>query len=426
MRKIICAPLNMIPQNIDENIKYFAEYTTSKRPNVGYFATSLMRDLRRVGISPSAKVWDFTTIALSVAAADKAISRQKSPDGWTRQIDLVVHLHEPHIWDQQKKNIESTLRFLTGDFWNLTFNGGGSAPPRAKQVHCFDNDCVSLLSGGADSLIGAIDIVADGRAPIFVSQVVPGDASNQRLFAQRVCPLSPHLQWSHKIHVPQGESENSTRGRSIVFFAFAALAAEAIHQTSLAVPIFIPENGFISQNIPLNTGRIGSFSTKTTHPVYISGLQKVWDNLDFNVTLVMPYKFKTKGEMLIECKNQPLLNELIWGSVSCGKYRVYNRQHCGRCVPCMVRRAAFLHANMEDQTTKGYKYTSLQHAGLSHGPNDLGAMARACLFIEQYGIQRQVAGLLSYANITERAEYESVIQRGFAEITNFLNENDMI
>ncbi len=426
MRKVVCSPENLIPQQLEEGTKYFSIYSNPRRENVGYFGSTLIKDIQRVGLSPSEKVWDFNTIALAVAAADKSLARKNSADGWTRQIDLTVHLCNPRIWEPVTQKLEKTLKFLTGDFWSLTFKDDGVNPPRARRIKRFDCDCVSLLSGGVDSLVGAIDLTADNHKPIFISQVVRGDAKTQRAYAERIRHESPHFQWSHKIHPPQGESEGSTRGRSIVFFAFAALAASAIEvQPGSPANIYVPENGFISLNIPLNSGRMGSFSTKTTHPVYLKGIQNIWNEVGISLNLIMPYQFKTKGEVLAECKNQQLLKELVFQSVSCGKYRVYKMQHCGRCVPCLVRRAAFQYWGEVDQTSGGYYSEQLER--INHGnPDDVGAVANTCLVAEQSGIKRLISGNLSFADHQNRSDFEGVFSRGLSEVEQLLRGKGVI
>ena len=427
MGKIVCSPERLIPQRLEEGTKHFSIYSNPRRENVGYFGSTLVKDIQRVGLRPSETVWDFNTIALAIAAADNTLTRKISADGWTRQIDLTVHLCNPVIWEPVKNELERILRFLTGDFWYLTFNDGGVMPPFAKKKKQFDCDCISLLSGGVDSLVGAIDLTAGNHKPIFVSQVVRGDAKSQRIFANKIRSESAHFQWSHKIHPPKGESEGSTRGRSIIFFAFAALAASAIEaQPGSPVKIFVPENGFISLNVPLNPGRMGSFSTKTTHPVYLAGIQDIWDKLNLDLQLVTPYQFKTKGELLAQCKNKDLLQELIADSTSCGKYSRHGQQHCGRCVPCMVRRAAFLKAGIPDNTTKGYKFDNLRVAGMDHGPNDVGAMANACLRMNQSGIQPLISGSFSFADHQKRKDFEGVFSRGLKEIELLLKAQGVI
>lgn len=433
MRKIVCAPENLIPQQLEESTKYFAIYSNPRRQNVGYFGSTLIRDIQRAGLRPSEKVWDFNTIALSVASADNSLTRKDSADGWTRQIDLTIHLCNPSVWTPIKQEFEKTLRFLTGDFWSLTFKDGGVSLPAEQDREFnlfrsaeFNENCVCLLSGGVDSLAGAIDLVTKDHRPIFVSQVVRGDADTQRTYAKRIRPESHHFQWNHNIHLPDDESEGSTRGRSIIFFAFAALAASAIEtQPGSSANIYVPENGFISLNIPLNSGRMGSLSTKTTHPVYLKGIQSIWNEVGINMNLIMPYQFKTKGEVLAACKNQQLLKELVFRSVSCGKYRVYKMQHCGRCVPCLVRRAAFQRWGEVDQTSGGYYSDQLDR--INHGnPDDVGAAANACLVAERSGIHRVITGNLSFTDPQTRSDFEGVFSRGLSEVKELLQDKGVI
>jgi hypothetical protein len=183
MRKIICAPEHLIPQQLKADTKYFSTYLNSGRGNIGYFAPDLKKKLELAGLRPSIAVWDFTTIALSVAAADNSLSRATSTDGWTRQIALTIHLYEPSVWESVKKDLENILKFLTGDFWELTFLDGGVDPPYSQEIGQYNGNCVCLLSGGVDSLVGAIDLVANKHSPLFVSQIVRGDAETQRKYA---------------------------------------------------------------------------------------------------------------------------------------------------------------------------------------------------------------------------------------------------
>lgn len=424
MNRIICAPASRLPDHADPDIRYFAlfSYKPVGRDDIGYIAPSLITDIQKDGLTPSVRTWDFTTIALSIATADKAILRNGSADGWTRMIDLTISLIEPAVWDARRDDLESILRYLTGDFWSLHFLEGGIESPRAKQQRYTDADCVCLLSGGIDSLVGGINLTDSGRIPLFVSQVVRGDKETQKRYATELGGVDRHCQWSFNIN-HSGESEKSTRGRSIVFFAFAALAASAIPSSiTQPVEIVVPENGFISLNIPLGPGRLGSLSTKTTHPVYMRGIQSIWDAVGINATLSFPFRSKTKGEVLTDCTNQKMLENLISDSVSCGKYQRNNLTHCGQCVPCMVRRAAFLKAGLPDTTQKGYLCENLAHSQ----SKDVAAIAAAYMRYQQKGIRCFVGGALSFALPDERPIYEGVVARGMEELGHLLRNHGVI
>lgn len=424
MKKVMCCSISQLPDTLDPDISYFTlySYAPSGYESVGHIAPSLPTDIRRDNLAPSVRTWDFATIAMSVAAADKAILRKESPDGWTRMIELSVCLREPAVWDTRRTEMETLLRFLTGDYWTLCFLREGVKPPKARRPQKSDADCVCLLSGGVDSLVGAIDLTSADSKPLFVSQVVRGDRGTQEKFATVLGGKDRHCQWSFAVK-HSGISEKSTRGRSIVFFAFAALAASAISPTKdRPVEIVVPENGFISLNIPLGPSRLGSLSTKTTHPIYMKGIQSIWDELGIHAKLSFPYRDKTKGDLLMECADRTKLAKLIGDSTSCGKYQRHKLTHCGACVPCMVRRAAFLKAGLTDTTAKGY---CCQQLAISES-SDVAAAAAACLRYRDKGVRRFSGGALSFAPPDERSRYEDVVARGMEELYLLLSTHGVI
>jgi hypothetical protein len=381
-----------------------------------------------LALPPSARSWDFLTLALAVNAADNVLERAPSPDGWTRQIELDVVLYEPEPYRALAKDIEQALRFLTGDFWKLTFADGGYPPPRPKAPVRFDADCVCLLSGGLDSFVGALNLTEAGRRPLLVSQTAKGDKETQSLFATGLGGTERHLQWNQNIRPKVEDTEGSTRGRSIGFFAFAAVAADhlAIVKADLQRPVevVVPENGLISLNVPLNPGRVGSLSTKTTHPVFMERLQKLWDALGIPAVLRLPYATITKGEMMAGCLVPNVLTQVASQATSCGRFVRNGYKHCGRCVPCLVRRASFIRAGIADGTS--YVHPMLRGAQLDNDPNDIGAVASAVLKVEQNGVRVFTAGQLSFAEPSRRREFEAVVQRGLSELGVLLRKHQVL
>ena len=243
-------------------------------------------------------------------AADTSESRGNSPDGWTRQIDLCIAVSDPNFWSSQADLLERQLRFLTTDMWSLEFAEGGISPtPPKKGAVRPHQDCVCLLSGGLDSLIGTVNLAAGvSRKPYLVSQVSQGDKSRQIQFARLIAGGLPHLQLNHSVKVPW-TNERSQRARSIIFLAFGVLMATSLNRyhRGESVTLYVCENGFISINPPLTTGRVGSLSTRTTHPVFIRQFQQLLGAAGLNILIENPYRFQTKGEMLRECTDQAFL-----------------------------------------------------------------------------------------------------------------------
>lgn len=421
MTKVFCAPAAALPGEFEDDEHVFAFYKSAKRKGVGTVAQGWRGSLKRKGFAPSGATWDFVQFCLAVCAADLACLRRSSSDGWTRTIELTVALHAPVPWAPWKKHAEDLLKVLTGDYWTLNFVDGGAPPPDGKP-QAIPQDCISLLSGGLDSLIGGIDLVAQGRRPLFVSQLAHEDSQRQRGYAEMLGGPAAHWQWSHGISFV-GQREASTRARSLAFYAFAVLAASRL--SGRPAEVYVPENGFICVNPPLVPGRVSSLSTRTTHPLFIDMLQQLLTGLGVPVNLVLPYRFKTKGQMLSECQDQGLLRHWAADSTSCGRFRTYNRVHCGRCVPCMIRKSAFLAWDGSLDTTK-YVFPSLKDSGKSSGPDDPMAAALAVLSAREKGLNRYLGATLAFAPVHERAAYRQVLGDGLGELEALLQRDGLL
>lgn len=380
---------------------------------------SILQGVRRAGLKPSVRAWDFLTIALAAIVADTATLRRSSSDGWTREISLDLALAEPEAWEPHLPLLTSALDFLTTDIWDIEITAKAAVPFKpSKTTAAPEADCVALLSGGLDSLVGGIDLVDVGKKPFLVSQTVRGDAAKQNDFARRLGANLPYIQLNHSTNTADfaGPDETSQRARSLIFIAYAVLVASTI-TTPDAEPIelYINENGFIAINPPLTPMRVGSLSTRTAHPRFLSLLQQLLDATGLNVRLVNPYRLRTKGKMLVECRDQELLAELAHLSTSCGRFQRYSYRHCGRCLPCQVRRAAFLHWNDADGTN--YVFDDLGRTDEDHAAfDDVRAVVIARLTVKDDGFAHWAGGSLSWVPSDERDSAKTMLQEGLAEL----------
>jgi hypothetical protein len=416
--KIHCAPRDS--WNAPKADMHVLLYDVPDDETQGSIGHSLLQTIERMQLKPAARAWDLLSIALGVIAADYSCLRRVSPDGWTRQMELSVAVSDPVFWNAEAVRIQELLRFLTGDIWTLSFAEGGIGPKPPTGAQPRDETIACLLSGGLDSLIGAIDLAAKGESPLLISQVAPGDKVVQTYFASQICGDAHHLQLNHMVRTP-GDPETSQRPRSFVFLAYGVLAATALkgYGTSGTTTLVVPENGFISLNIPLTPLRLGSLSTRTTHPSFIAGFQAMLDAAGLRVKLSNPYQFSTKGEMLAGCKDQKLLRKLAAGTTSCGRYARTQFMHCGRCVPCLIRRAAFHRWNPGVKTD--YKYRDLSRRDADHsGFDDVRAAAMAVEYVGRNGVKRWSTGALSSARLGDLSPYLGVAQRGIDELKAFL------
>ena len=136
----------------------------------------LLERLFKLGATPSEAAVDLMIVATAVYAADTGVSRERyADDGWTRMIDLNVAVSEPGLWRKQQDHLSRMLQFLTSDHWGFDLQSFTKQP---EEMDLTDFTQVSLFSGGLDSLIGAIDLLASGQRPLLVSHYWDGEASS--------------------------------------------------------------------------------------------------------------------------------------------------------------------------------------------------------------------------------------------------------
>jgi 7-cyano-7-deazaguanine synthase in queuosine biosynthesis len=245
---------------------------------------------------------------------------------------------------------------------------------------------------------------------------VRGDGDKQVDFAARIGGGLNHLQLNHNAHSP-GLQESSQRARSLIFVTFGVLAATALKRYHDGyLPLYVCENGFIAINPPLTGGRLGSLSTRTAHPEFLTRLQRLLDSSGLRVGIENPYVTKTKGEMLRDCADQVSLKAEAVRSTSCGRFQRFSYRQCGRCVPCQVRRAAFMAWGGVPDTT-GYVYELLGKDDSDHARfDDVRSVAMALAAVAADGFDAWLGNALSSAMIGDRAALRAMVERGLSEL----------
>jgi hypothetical protein len=155
--KLICAPDNYdFPESDALKVVLYGRSGEADRGSVG---AAVKNEILRHKFVAAPHAWDLLSLALSVVAADLAGHRGRSPDGWTREFELEVAVSDPAFWNSQVETVHAMLAFLTTDRWRVRFIEGGWLPTEPQAPVRPEEDCVVLLSGGLDSLVGAIDLV---------------------------------------------------------------------------------------------------------------------------------------------------------------------------------------------------------------------------------------------------------------------------
>lgn len=336
---------------------------------LGYGLGQALDQLCGLGLHPSETAVDLALLAATVTAADTRISRTvDAQDAWTREIEIHLPVKDAVRWNALAPLIMKTLNFLTGDRWELRFRpraGTRDLAPQPTKLRTAHPTTVCLFSGGLDSFIGAIDLLSAGEVPMLISHYWDGITSTHQAYCAEVLKRRFANMTIHHIRarvgfptdtVEDATVEDTLRGRSFLFFALAAMAANALGGNMV---VHVPENGLISLNVPLDPLRLGALSTRTTHPYYMARFQDLLDGLGLSVRLFNRYAFMTKGQMAKACAEPAFLRKEAKHTMSCSSpgTRRYDPdpdqrkpKHCGRCVPCLIRRAAILEGWGQDDT----------------------------------------------------------------------------
>ena len=372
----------------------------------------------------------FLLVALGVWAADKLFQRSTAIDAWTRQ--LAVHLPVSPAWVPLAPRLAQLLNFLTGDDWTVKAR---EAPLdlelKGNWPHTWRPDAVMLFSGGLDSLVGALDRLEAGQRLLLLSHYDFGQlASIQQTLAAALVRQYGADRVHHlalRVQFPEAP-ELSLRSRSLLYLALGLAGAAA---WGPATPLIIPENGWISLNPPLTWNRLGSCSTRTTHPDFLEQLTGLWRAAGIEHPLINPYQDHTKGDMVRRCRHQAALRRLFPLSVSCARPVVSRWQGgaagaCGYCYPCLMRRAA-LHASGWDQGSDYLRDVLADPESLAHRVRgrDLRALLLAVRTWEEAPAQieaRLILGAAPEAMPARWAQARQVLERGFKEIGSWLRD----
>lgn len=306
---------------------------------------------------------DLCEIAAYVYLGDKAVSRGRY-ENWTREFSFHIPVRNLDRWNSVKTLLTNTVATLSGD--NIQFHFLPKAIGKRSEQNAEiswpkyfpSSDCSCLFSGGLDSFAGAVYLIKQGRRPLFASHyvsVIRGLQGHlieavEREFGQAL----HHFQYrvtsrrSKYTRFLFRSRESSHRARSFLFLSFAAVAA-ALHGFS---DVYICENGVLSLNVPISDARKGSRSTRHAHPLYLLYFNQLINALyERTFEVQNPFEFWTKREE-VELLKKTNLSPLIRNTVTCWGYpnqtlRYPHSNHCGYCLPCIVRRVSLIEAGLE-------------------------------------------------------------------------------
>jgi len=303
-------------------------------------------------------ILDLYNIALVVYVWDLQTPR---PQFDPREFRCLMSVSNKDKWDNVKSHLEATLYFLTGDIFTFNFVQGKPAE-KEFQFKKKSDECVSLFSGGIDSLAGVKWMVDSGLKPVLVSHPGMGLISDtQKELVLRLMKITGNgLTW-HRIRAT-AEKGKDLKGKETTQFSrsFLYLTLGAVYALTIGIEKeFIFENGILALNVPLTQSRIYS-NTRTAHPRFLKMYEHLLSLLfGPHVAVENPFIALTKGEVakLLDADG---FRDLVGMTMSCPyvshlryeKVKTGTTRHCGVCFPCVIRRVSMHHANLWNNDAK--------------------------------------------------------------------------
>ncbi|MCR8710999.1 Qat anti-phage system QueC-like protein QatC [Aliarcobacter butzleri] len=397
--------------------------------------------------NPTRESLDFLYTTFYIYLTDILLPREKtSVDNWSRDIKLNIPVSNPFLWNTNKEILIKALDFLTGDTWELEFFQLDTNYFQVDSLdfNTFDVGHICLLSGGLDSLIGAIDLIKKENNILFISHF--GGKSARQEYQRRIFDslksknqniylsqfhVEPNDAFYKEYNAQSQKSKNkydiNQRARSILFLGF-----QVFYAINLNIPqIKVPENGLISINIPLNDSRSTANSTKTTHPYFFEKLEEFMLSLGHQIKINNPYKFCTKGQMLDNCEDKKLMEILLEDTISCSHnahdtwWIRRGKLNCGYCIPCMIRRASIHNysPSLDDYSSYGHNLDEneldLDRRDLDKDTDLLAMINFLNKKLSKEELERELL-LISKVDNSERIA--TMLKQGYDEIRKFILE----
>lgn len=335
-------------------------------PNVAFSFDSLERAL---GHSVHSLTKDLLDIGVTVYMSDLYAKRERYFLG--RKIGIIMPVRHPKIWTEVQPELERSVSFLGRDDFSIQFvkhNDRTDRPPRAPTEP--NKGCICLLSGGLDSVAGAIWALEKGLKPVFVSHYAnPVLSGIQKSLVRRLeekydQPLQ-HIgvfvarSTGERVSYPLHSPPRSIMAQYLRSFLFLSLATAVALELGIG-RIYIFENGPVALNPRFSEARV---NTRTAHPQFIAHFSTLIKAIfGAKLSIENPFSCLTKGEIvstLGQLGFQDLLSRTnscwIWFKVpvvarqrGIGKY---SGRHDGECLPCILRRVAVDHAGLWERDT---------------------------------------------------------------------------
>lgn len=315
---------------------------------------------------------DLIRIAVYVYIADCLTKRGTNYDpydeDWNFPQNFFIPVLKPDFWNQSeiKTQLENALYFAVGHKYNFEFS---EWQPNNRQMFLdlfsketlkLDIDCISMFSGGIDSLYSSIKLLEQGRKPLLLSHRTTNKLLPFRddLLKELKNDYGKDLRkWELAIHLSGLDAQEVTqRSRSFVYACLGISFAKCLNLKD----VYLSDNGVVSFNLRSTNQNLNTLNTRSTNPKLIYSInqisKQIWkDNAPKVENLLL---WDTKADVIkgLKTLNKSKLLPLTTSCVS--TYKLTSSQpYCGECSQCVDRRfsAEWAEINLNENPYGYYK-----------------------------------------------------------------------
>lgn len=308
---------------------------------------------------------DLIEIATLVYVADQikhrgAFDVESMGAYWRRRLHFDIPVRQLSLWKSPEVSdaLIDLLSFLSEDEYEFRFRKYEHPPTLDSYLNfgagmgaAGKPESVILFSGGLDSLGGVVErvIQRSEHAILVTHESTTKLRTRHRTLRSMIDSATTGPPPQHiTIRIQkkdQREREYTQRARS---FLYAALATTTAQMADLDAVSFY-ENGVVSLNLPLSPQVVGSRATRTTHPLVLRRMHRLFSAVtgaEFGVE--NGFLWKTKAEVVRGLVEAGQGSMIPWSTSCTHTWNMSNAMpHCGECSQCIDRRFAVLAGGAE-------------------------------------------------------------------------------
>ncbi|EGO8529275.1 hypothetical protein QUP01_001478 [Enterococcus faecalis] len=300
------------------------------------------------------KACDVVNVMLAAFHGDISTSgnaNNKNP----RKISVSAKVYDVESWNQSSEKLIELLNWVSGDLFSVSFEKNEEIfDTFLLEIPSSQKQCITLFSGGLDSLAGAYYNFSNNISSDYVGYVNKSEERThqvqlQAFYSQIFSAGGSEVDIRNKYQQSKKFYFQSTR--SLLYLSLAI--SRAISNSTNEIRMY--ENGILSLN-----PEFGRYTTKTTHPKTIFLYNELLTAMGYDIRILNKFEYQTKGEVIANMDmafKSEIRNTFTCGRSRAGKDYNHNGQ-CGTCIPCILRKislAAYDNEPFDTEYFVGYK-----------------------------------------------------------------------